>query len=199
MCWLFSAKRGIKRKVMVSTRQCAITLTWWGSLIASMRLWAILAGAHASGRFNQTGQVTGQGTDITQHLVFQLGVKCGANNIPEKKDLGCQWRLNCTTHKEPRYSKHKTDSTRASIISDNSGQLKEERLLSTRAQTTRRRAGTVEQRWLTFRDGTNSKSKLPPFSFFFLNHGRDIKSEGVFKPLRVPCRKKNAIRTACFF
>jgi len=157
MCWLFSAKRGIKRKVMVSTRQCAITLTWWGSLIASMRLWAILAGAHASGRFNQTGQVTGQGTDITQHLVFQLGVKCGANNIPEKKDLGCQWRLNCTTHKEPRYSKHKTDSTRASIISDNSGQLKEERLLSTRAQTTRRRAGTVEQRWLTFRDGTNSK------------------------------------------
>ena len=36
------------------------------------------------------GQVTGQGTDITQHLVLQLGVKRGANNIPEKKDLGCQ-------------------------------------------------------------------------------------------------------------
>ena len=45
-----------------------------------MTLGAIPAGAKAPSRFNQAGQVSGEGPDETQHLVLQVGVGRGANN-----------------------------------------------------------------------------------------------------------------------
>ena len=40
----------------------------------------VSAGAKAPGRFNQAGQVSGEGPDETQHLVLHVGVGRGANN-----------------------------------------------------------------------------------------------------------------------
>jgi len=42
-------------------------------LRVSRTLGAIPAGARAPGRFNQAGQVAGEGPDETQHLVLQVG------------------------------------------------------------------------------------------------------------------------------
>ena len=106
-----------------------------------MSLLAITEGVYTPGRFNKVGQVTGEGTGKTQHLILQLeggvgGCRVG-HPIPVKNQLVAEDKNALPTGARGIPATSLPPATmRALTIKCSSGHLREERLRSSRPQNT---------------------------------------------------------------